>query len=247
MTGEFRQDFRYDDRIVVDTEHRSCGRVAHQIYHDALFGKQAIYCAEVVLGDKGQIFGAELNEDLVFLQDEVRYLGLWAVYTTNGSSWEGRVYKALDVQRNSLLLKGLNGLWVDDRGTVKCQFNGFVKRQCINLLGIGEGLRIPVQHSWHIFPDGEAICTEAESEYGTRVIGPLAAQSCGAPVWRRAYESLYEVDLVLGNVRADGTAGLFPLDRSTAELTVGFYQFARVLPNGRNFLTHVGSNDAGGD
>ena len=68
MAGEFSQDFRHDDRIVVDTEHRSCGRVAHQIYHDALLGKQAIYRAEVVLGDKGQIFGAELQKDLVFLQ-----------------------------------------------------------------------------------------------------------------------------------------------------------------------------------
>ena len=115
LAGEFSQDFRHDDRIVVDTEHRSCGRVAHQIYHDALLGKQAIYRAEV-LGDKGQIFGAELQKDLVFLQDEVRYW-LWAVYTTNGSSGSVGSTKLLMCKGMPFFLR-LNGFG-DDRGAVK--------------------------------------------------------------------------------------------------------------------------------
>ena len=138
------------------------------------------------------------------------------------------------VERDVLVLDGFDGLGVDDRCAIVGKLNGFAVGYLAYFHCVVEVLRVCVEESRHIFPNGNALCPKAVGEDGGAVVRPLAAEGGGGAGYRRACdEALGDDDAIVhrtSHLRLHGLFGGLPVDASLAEVAVGAYQLAGILP-----------------
>jgi hypothetical protein len=156
-----------------------------------------------------------------------------------------RVHETFDVQWNALFLQRLYGFRVNDGSTVKGEFYGFTKRQFFNQGGVLEGLRISIEHSRYILPDGEAIGAKAVGEYSSGIIRSFSAQGGRTPVGITTNKALHHIHLRFLDGGGDTFLGRVPLYGRTTELIVCFNQGSGIEPKGRHASVDKGLHDTG--
>ena len=87
--------------------------------------------------------------------------------------------KGADVERDAHVLEGLDGLGVDDRSAIVGQLDGLVVGYLVDFNRVREKLRVGVEETRHILPDGNAFGPKAVGQDGGAVVGAFATQGGG--------------------------------------------------------------------
>ena len=148
--------------------------------------------------------------------------------------------KRLDIQRNVLVLQRLDGLRVDHTGPVIGQLDGLAVGNPLQFDRIRKNLRVGIEQTLHILPDGDALRMQRMGENGRAVIRTFAPQGDGELLGRAGNETLRQqqtvksVGIMILQMFLDMALRFHPINLTLTIMVVGPHQTAGIRPLVRN-------------
>src|SRR5690606_36503732 len=170
--------------------------VVHHINLHPVLVEEVEDMAQVIFHNKGKIVGKDGNQYLVYLEDKGGHRKRIGCLI-DGSTFLLNVDKGTYLKRDALVFERLDGLRMNDIGSVITQLNGIEVGKLRNELRVGEPFRIGIQYAGYIFPDGNRFRIQAGSENCRRIVGSVTSERRGKVFGGPSDKSLGNANMLL--------------------------------------------------